>query len=97
MLDPNIPGFVGLLMVIISIGLMIYAFKNGHDAAMIWGVGAWLAGWALIFFASYLQDTRYYTTYMKECMDDGKKEYECAALFPRGRTHIVPMPVIISR
>lgn len=32
-----------------------------------------------------------------QCMADGKKEYECKAMFKRNETTVVPMPVIINR
>lgn len=30
-----------------------------------------------------------------QCMEDGKKEYECEAMLKKPRSSVVPMPVII--
>lgn len=35
---------------------------------------------------------------MKQCIDDGKKEYECKSILTsRSSPNIVPMPIIIRR
>lgn len=32
---------------------------------------------------------------IKQCMDDGKKEYECKALLRKPQSNVIPMPIVI--
>ena len=32
---------------------------------------------------------------MQQCMEDGKKEYECESMLRKPQSNIVPMPVVI--
>lgn len=34
---------------------------------------------------------------LAQCIADGKKEYECAAMLRRDRTFVAPLPVVIRR
>jgi hypothetical protein len=68
----------------------------GGFAIGLIGFAAWLVSWTI---EGGREADRAQARLMKQCMDDGHKEYECVAMLRRssGTTHVVPMPVVVNR
>lgn len=60
---------------------------------MMWILGATIAGlFAWVLYIFIFDDSK--EVFMRQCLKD-HKEYECTAMWRAGRSHFVPMPLII--
>ena len=65
-------------------------------AAVLAGLGSMiLVSFLMIMHLDALEDAER-ARLMQQCLDDGKKEYECQGLLARGQsTTFIPLPIII--
>lgn len=87
-------------LVLIALGLSLLGFLVGMIAD--WDerfVGGCLITFIVMFIVVLVmainQDVQKKTRLMAQCMEDGKKEYECESMLAKPRSSVVPMPVII--
>lgn len=60
-----------------------------------WFIGAFLILLIVVAFFGVRHDVEVHERYMQQCLNDGRKEYECAAMLrrPDSQTTVIPVPV----
>lgn len=91
-------GFGGLTLLAIC---WIMAWRSSYNGDHWFVAGLLLAGVGVGFAAAIAagdeekHEAARMAALMQQCLEDGKKEYECVAMLRSGKTQVVPVPIVV--